>query len=71
MERFPALRLILRLGRIGALVVALAATAAAVTIAWSALGALALVLVPVVLPFVYFLAKSYVEIVQIITEMVH
>ena len=71
MDRFPALRLILRLGRMGALVVALVATALVVGHAWPTWGAYALLLAPVTLVVVYFLAKSYVEIVQIISEMAH
>ena len=71
MERFPALRLILKLGRAGPAVVAVAVAALFVALTWGALGWLAAVLALPVLGFVYFLAKSYVEIVQIITEMVH
>lgn len=71
MERFPALRLILRLGRIGALVVAVIASVAVTMAIWSSLGLFSLLIAPFVLAFTYFLAKSYVEIVQIITEMVH
>lgn len=71
MDRFPALRLILRLGRAGAATVAFIATALVVLIAWKYLGWWALLISPFVLAFSYYLAKSYVEIVQIITEMVH
>ena len=71
MERFPALRLILKLGRVGPAVVAVAVAALFVALTWGAFGWLAAVLALPVLGFVYFLAKSYVEIVQIITEMVH
>lgn len=71
MERFPALRLILKLGRAGAALVAAVATALSVWLAWGSFGWGAMALVVPVLPFSYFLAKSYVEIVQIITEMVH
>jgi hypothetical protein len=70
-ERFPALRLILRLGRIGALVVAVIVALAVALATWNSLGLLSLLIAPFVLAFTYFLAKSYVEIVQIITEMVH
>ena len=70
-ERFPALRLILRFGRLGALAVALAATALIVAFVWSYFGWLSLILAPFALVATYFLAKSYVEIIQIITEMVH
>lgn len=71
MERFPALRLILKLGRIGAAVMALAVTGLFLAFAWNELGWWSLPLVPAVLAASYFLFKSYVEIVQIITEMVH
>ena len=71
MDRFPALRLILRLGRLGAALVALAAAAAVVMFAWSALGWFSLPVAFVVLALVYFLVKSYVEIIQILTEVVH
>lgn len=71
MERFPALRLILKAGRAGAAVVAVLVTAAFLSWGWASLGWIAALLAPFVLAFVYFLAKSYVEIVQIITEMVH
>jgi hypothetical protein len=71
MERFPALRLILRFGRAGAGAVALIATTLAAAGTWRAFGWPSLIEAPFVFVFVYFLAKSYVEIVQIITEMVH
>ena len=71
MERFPALRLILRFGRLGAAIVAIAVTALAAALLWAYLGWLAALLTPFILAFVYFLAKSYVEIVQIITEMIY
>lgn len=71
MDRFPALRLILRLGRIGPSIIALVATALTVVHAWSHLGWLSVLLAPFMLGLIYFLMKSYVEIVQIITEMVH
>ena len=71
MDRFPALRLILRFGRAGAATVALIVTALVVVISWSHMGWFSLVLIPFVLAFSYYMAKSYVEIVQIITEMVH
>jgi hypothetical protein len=71
MERFPALRLILKLGRIGAALLAIAITALAIWLLWASLGWWTLLLAPFVLAASYFLFKSYVEIVQIITEMVH
>lgn len=71
MERFPALRLILKLGRIGAAVLGVALTGLFLWFAWGGLGWWALSIAPFILATSYFLFKSYVEIVQIITEMVH
>ena len=71
MDRFPALRLILRLGRIGPAVVSIVAAGLFAALWWSSLGWLVLPLAAMLLVFVYFLAKSYVEIVQIISEMAH
>ena len=71
MDRFPALRLILKLGRVGAGFMGLALTGLFLWLAWGGLGWWALSLSPFVLATSYFLFKSYVEIVQIITEMVH
>jgi hypothetical protein len=70
-ERFPALRMILRFGRAGAGVLALVVTVSVIARSWGGLGWPSLIEAPFVFVFVYFLAKSYVEIVQIITEMVH
>lgn len=71
MDRFPALRLILRYGRLAAAVLSLLVTVATVYLLWPPLGVFALLTMPFVLPFVYYLVKSYVELVQIVTEMVH
>ncbi|MGE0231069.1 MAG: hypothetical protein AB7O39_05430 [Flavobacteriaceae bacterium] len=71
MDRFPALRLILRCGRAGAALLAVLVTALAIVVAWGFIGWWALLAAPFVLIFSYYMAKSYVEIVQIITEMVH
>lgn len=71
MDRFPALRLILKLGRVGAAIMGLALTGLFLWLAWGGLGWWALAIAPFVLAASYFLFKSYVEIVQIITEMVH
>ncbi len=71
MDRFPALRLILKLGRIGAAIMGLALTGLFLWLAWGGLGWWALLFAPFVLAIGYFLFKSYVEIVQIITETVH
>lgn len=71
MERFPALRLILRFGRLWSLLVAVLATIAITWILVAALGPLSYLAVIPSLAFFYFFAKSYVEIVQIVVEMVH
>ena len=71
MERFPALRLILRFGRLWSLLVALLATS---VITWLLVGRFGAAgwLAPLgSMPFFYFLAKSYVELIQIVVEMVH
>ncbi|WP_324739994.1 hypothetical protein U8326_09645 [Tsuneonella sp. CC-YZS046] len=71
MDRFPALRLILRFGRLWSLFVAIAATGA---LAWLLVGSFGLAgyaAIPLGLPFFYFMAKSYVELIQIVVEMVH
>lgn len=65
------MRLILQYGRIGAAVLALALTVAAVLICWGWIGPFALIAIPFVLPLGYLLLKSYVELVQIVVEMVH
>ena len=71
MDRFPALRLILKFGRAGAAAVALSAAALIGWLLWPGMGALAALVATLAFPVLYFVAKSYVEIVQIITEMVH
>lgn len=71
MERFPALRLILRLGRAGAAMVAAALALLIGWLLWPSLGAGAALVALLAFPVLYFLAKSYVEIVQIISEMAH
>ena len=71
MERFPALRLILRFGRLWALAIAVLVTAGATWLLVSQLGPAGWVTPIAALPFSYFLAKSYVELIQIVVEMVH
>lgn len=71
MDRFPALRLILKLGRAGAAFMAVASAGLFLWLAWGELGLWTLPISVVVLAASYFLFKSYVEIVQIIIEMVH
>jgi hypothetical protein len=69
MDRFPALRLILRYGRIGSAIMALLVAVALAWQLWPAFGLWALLTTPFALVSVYYLAKSYVEIVQIVSEM--
>jgi hypothetical protein len=71
MDRFPALRLILRHGRMAALLCSVGITFLLVIALYATLGLYSLALVPLLLPSTYLLVKSYVEIVQIVTEMVH
>lgn len=71
MDRFLILRLILRHGRLGAMVLSLACALIVPLLAWSSLGWFALITAPPTLLVSYVLLKSYVEIVQIISEMAH
>jgi hypothetical protein len=71
MERFPALSLILGHGRIFAALGALGVTGLVLLLIYPAWGLHSLAAIPVLFPFAYLLVKSYVEIVQIVTEMVH
>jgi hypothetical protein len=68
MDRFPALRLILRLGRIGPTLVAFSCSGLWLWHFWGVVGWVGALPVLVV---TYFLLKSYVELVQIISETVH
>jgi hypothetical protein len=68
MDRFPALRLILRLGRIGPALVAFGCCGLWLWQFWGFVGWVGAFPVLVV---TYFLLKSYVELVQIISETVH
>lgn len=71
MDRFPILRLILRHGRLGAMLLSAACAVIAPLLAWSSLGWFALFTAPPALVVSYVLLKSYVEIVQIVSEMAH
>ncbi|MES2483304.1 MAG: hypothetical protein V4609_15020 [Pseudomonadota bacterium] len=71
MERFPALRLILNHARVFAALGALGVTALLLVLMYPALGNYCLISIPVLFPFGYVLVKSYAEMVQIVTEMVH
>jgi hypothetical protein len=69
MERFPLLSLTLRYGAAGSILAALLAVAIVAAAAWPALGPLAVVLGVLAGVVVYVLARSYVELVTIVTEM--
>lgn len=71
MDRFPALRLILRFGRLWSLLVAVLATVAMTWLLVALLGPVGWGAPLLTMPFFYFLAKSYVELIQIVVEMVH
>lgn len=71
MDRFPALRLILRFGRLWSLLVAVLATVAITWLLVCLLGPAGWAAPLLTMPFFYFLAKSYVELIQIVVEMVH
>jgi hypothetical protein len=69
MERFPLLSLTLRHGAAGSILAALLAAAIVVAAAWPALGPLGIVLGALAGLVIYVLARSYVELVTIVTEM--
>lgn len=71
MDRFPALRLILRFGRLWSLLVAVLATVAITWLLVALIGPVGCAAPLLTMPFFYFLAKSYVELIQIVVEMVH
>ena len=71
MDRFPILRLIIRYGRAGAMIMSLALAVLITVLCWASLGWLAVLAFPPVLAVSYVLLKSYVEIVQIVSEMAH
>lgn len=71
MGRFPALRLILQYGRVGAIVLAVLVALGAGGVLWASIGWPSVVIAPVIGAFAYLIAKSYVEIIQIVIEMVH
>ena len=71
MDRFPILRLIIRYGRTGAMMMSLALAVLVTALCWGSLGWLAVLAFPPVLAVSYVLLKSYVEIVQIVSEMAH
>lgn len=69
MERYPVLALILRFGTIGAATLALVGGLLVTALAWTAFGWIAIPLALFIAALVFVIAKSYVEIVTIITEM--
>jgi len=69
MNDYPILRLIVRYGGVGAAVMSIVVFALVAWLGYPALGALAIVLGALVAVVVYILAKSYAELVRIITEM--
>ncbi|MCK9283276.1 MAG: hypothetical protein M0P39_03235 [Rhodocyclaceae bacterium] len=71
MDRFPALRLILRFGGTAAIILAVLIGAGITGLLWSMLGWPALFIGLAAAALSYILVKSYVEIVSIVTEMVH
>lgn len=71
MQNFPALRLILKLGRWWALCCGLIAATAAALLLYPLLGALAILPALLALGFGYYLGKSYVELVTIIVTTVN
>ncbi|HHW35123.1 MAG TPA: hypothetical protein GXX24_13440 [Paracoccus solventivorans] len=70
MQNFPALRLILKLGRWWALCCGLIAATAALLL-YPLLGALTILPALFALGFGYYLGKSYVELVTIIVTTVN
>lgn len=69
MERFPALGLIVRHGALGAALLALGCAAFLSVLLWQVWGAGALFVGVIAGGVVYLLAKSFVELVVILTEM--
>jgi len=69
MDRYPALRFIVRFGHAGAPVVALLAGVFAWHLARDDLGPYAAVVALAVFALTYLLARAFVEIVIILTEM--
>jgi hypothetical protein len=69
MQKYPVLALILRFGGVGAIALAVICGLLIVALGWAALGWFAIVLAILGAGLVFLIAKSYVEIVTIITEM--
>lgn len=71
MDRFPALRLILRYGRIGSVVLAVLVALGTIGALWPFIGWPSVPIAFVIGGIAYLIVKSYFEIVQIVVEMVH
>ena len=69
MSDFPILRLIVRYGTAGAVALGLLVFAAIAYLGYPALGVLSIVFGAVIGGVAFVLAKSYAELVRIITEM--
>lgn len=69
MERFPALSLLVKFGHAGAILAALAVLILVLTVGWPALGWVAVIVALLAGALVYIMAKSFVELVTIVTEM--
>lgn len=69
MERFPILDLILRFGTPAGIILALASGALTLLWAWTLIGWVAVLPALVVGGLIFIVAKSYVELVTLITEM--
>ncbi len=69
MERFPVLDMILRCGTPGAIAASVLLAVLTGAVAWPPLGWLGIVIALVVGALVFVVAKSYVELVTLITEM--
>lgn len=69
MDRYPALRLIVRYGALGAPLVALVVAGLALALLWPLSAAVAVGVALVLGAITYLIAKAFVEIVTILTEM--
>jgi hypothetical protein len=69
MGDYPILHLIVRYGAAGAVAVSVLVFAVVAGLGYHALGWLAIALAAVTAALVYIVAKSYAELVRIITEM--
>ncbi len=70
-DKFFAIRLILRHGELGAILIAVISVVIAIGLLWSVIGWFSLPAGLLIGGLVFLLAKSYVEIVGIVFQMVH